>query len=67
MQTHELNFVLTQLFTELADGAPEGGGAFILNSGDVGLRRSLDGLPAADASRSANEGATIAAHARHLL
>ena len=66
MQTHELNPVLTQLFAELVDGAAEGGGAFILNSGDAGLLRSLDTLSAADASRSANEGATIAAHARHV-
>ena len=66
MQPPELNPVLTQLFAELVHGAPEGGGAFILNSGDAGLLRSLDRLSAAEASRSANEGATIAAHARHV-
>jgi hypothetical protein len=66
MQPLELNPVLTQLFAELVHGAPEGGGAFILNSGDAGLLRSLDRLSAAEASRSANEGATIAAHARHV-
>jgi hypothetical protein len=66
MQTPELNPILTQLFAELVHGAPEGGGAFILNSGDAGLLRSLDRLSAAEASRSANEGATIAAHARHV-
>lgn len=38
----------------------------MLNSGDVGLLRSLDALSAADASRSVNDGATIAAHAQHL-
>ena len=54
------------LFAELADGAAAGGGAFILNSGDVGLLRSLDGLSAGDASRAVNGGATIAAHAQHL-
>ena len=43
-----------------------GAGAFILNSGDIGLLRSLDKLSPADASRSANDGATIAAHAQHL-
>jgi hypothetical protein len=56
---------LTRLFSELVDGA-NGGDAFILNSGDIGLLRSLDKLSAADASRSANEGATIAAHAQHV-
>jgi hypothetical protein len=66
MQTPELHLVLSRLFAELIDGAPQGEGAFILNSGDVGLLRSLDRLSAADASRSANEGATIAAHARHV-
>ena len=39
---------------------------FILNSGDTGLLRSLDKIPAADASRAVNDGATIAAHAQHV-
>ena len=38
----------------------------MLNSGDVGLLRSLDKMPAAEASRSVNDGATIAAHTQHL-
>ena len=62
----ELASVLKTLFAELVEGAPGGGGAYILNSGDVGLLRSLDKLPAADASRSTNGGATIAAHAQHV-
>jgi hypothetical protein len=66
MQTTELSGTLSRLFAELVTGAPQGGGAFILNSGDAGLLRSLEKLSADDASRSANEGATIAAHARHL-
>ena len=41
-------------------------GAFILNSGDVGLLRSLDKRSPAEASRSVNDGATIAAHAQHV-
>jgi hypothetical protein len=57
---------LKNLFAELVDGAPGGGGAYILNSGDQGLLRSLDKLSAADASRSTNGGATIAAHAQHV-
>ena len=36
------------------------------NSGDVGLLQSLHKLSADDASRSVNEGATVAAHAQHL-
>jgi hypothetical protein len=66
MTTVDLHASLTHLFGELADGAVTGGGAFILNSGDAGLLRSLDALSATDASHSANEGATIAAHAQHL-
>jgi hypothetical protein len=66
MSTTETNLALTKLFSELVDGAPQTGGAFILNSGDVGLLRSLDKLSAGEASRSVNDGATIAAHAQHL-
>ena len=57
---------LFRLFAELVNGARDPGGAFILNSGDAGLIRSLDTLSADEASRSVNEGATIAAHAQHL-
>ena len=57
---------LARLFSELVDGANGAGGAFMLNSGDVGLLRSLDTLSAAEASRSVDDGATIAAHAQHL-
>ena len=66
MRTTELSPVLVRLFSELIDGAAGGGGAFILNSGDVGLLRSLDKISATDASRSASDGATIAAHAQHV-
>jgi hypothetical protein len=66
MSTTDTTRALTQLFSELVHGANESGGAFILNSGDVGLLRSLDGLSAADASRSVNDGATLAAHAQHV-
>jgi hypothetical protein len=58
--------VLTRLFSELVDGASDPTGAFILNSGDVGLLHSLDKLSADDASRSVHDGATIAAHVQHL-
>jgi hypothetical protein len=66
MHTGSLAPILGTLFAELVAGPPEKGGAFILNSGDVGLLRSLDRLSAADASQSTNGGATIAAHAQHV-
>ena len=66
MDTNRTTRALTGLFAELVDGAPAGGDAFILNSGDAGLLRSLDKLSAHDASQSVNGGATIAAHAQHL-
>lgn len=65
MLTPETRTALTRLFSELADGTGTGG-AFILNSGDIGVLRSLDRISAADASRAANGGATIAAHAQHV-
>ena len=65
MRTDELTKTLTRLFSELTEGThPKGG--FILNTGDIGLLRSLEKLSARDASQSANGGATIAAHAQHL-
>jgi hypothetical protein len=66
MHTGEVAPILGSLFAELVEGPPERGDAFMLNSGDVGLLRSLDGLSAANASQSTNGGATIAAHAQHV-
>src|SRR4051812_25959119 len=66
MRTSELAPSLAGLFSELVDGAHGTGGAFMLNSGDAGLLQSLERLPAADASRAVNGGATIAAHAEHV-
>ena len=66
MDTKETSPALTRLFAELVDGTSGQAGAFILNSGDLGLLRSLDKLSPADASRAANGGATIAAHAQHV-
>jgi hypothetical protein len=54
------------LFSELVDGAHHSSGGYMLNSGDIGLLKSLDALPASAASRSTSGGATIAAHAQHL-
>ena len=66
MMTSDISRLLIRLFSELADGEVAAGGPFVLNSGDVGLLRSLDKISAAEASRSVNGGATIAAHAQHL-
>ena len=66
MHTSEVIPSLVRLFSELVDGAPAAGEAFILNSGDLGFLRSLDTLSAAEASQSTNDGATIAAHAQHV-
>src|SRR5919107_1010516 len=66
MQTAAISNSLGLLFSELSDGPRDKGNAFILNTGDVGLLKSLDKLSAADASRSVNDGATIAAHAEHV-
>jgi hypothetical protein len=57
---------LATLFSELVDGANTPGAAFVLNSGDVGLLKSIDKLSATDASRSIHGGATIAAHVQHV-
>jgi len=65
METKDISPVMARLFSELVDGV-DAGGAFILNTGDAGLLRSLDRIPAGDASRSVNDGATIAAHVQHL-
>jgi hypothetical protein len=66
MRTNDLAPVLARLFSELIDGTVSDGGAFMLNSGDIGLLRTLDRMSAAEASRLVNDGATIAAHAQHL-
>ena len=66
MLTAEISRALSRLFSELVDGTTGHGQAFMLNTGDVGLLRSLEKLSAADASTSTNEGATIAAHAQHV-
>ena len=65
MRTDDITKTLRRLFSELTDGThPKGG--FILNTGDIGLLKSLDKLSAADASHAVNGGATIAAHSQHV-
>jgi hypothetical protein len=65
MRTTEISGTLARLFGELVDGTAAFGGGYIVNTGDGGLLASLDKLSAADASRSANGGATVAAHVQH--
>lgn len=65
MRTTETSPALARLFSELVDGVA-GNGGFVLNKTDTGLLRSLEKISAAEASRSVNDGATIAAHAQHL-
>jgi hypothetical protein len=64
MNTGELAGTLTTLFTELVDGPPKG--AYMLNTGDAGLLRSLDRLSAEAASAASQGGGSIAAHVEHL-
>lgn len=57
---------LETLFRELIDG-PDAAAAWMLNSGDIGLLRSLDKLTAEAASTAPLVGAaSIAAHVDHL-
>ena len=65
MRTNDVAATLARLFAELVDGTAAFDGGYIVNTGDVGLLKSLDKLSAADASRSTNDGATIAAHVQH--
>ena len=65
MNTADTAASLARLFAELVDGTAAFGGGYILNTGDVGLLQSIETLSAADASRSTNDGATIAAHVQH--
>ena len=65
MNTANTAPTLARLFAELVDGTGAFDGGYILNTGDVGLVKSIEKLSAADASRSTNDGATIAAHVQH--
>lgn len=65
MHTLDSSKAFRRVFSELVDGtSPKGG--YVLNTGDIGILRSLDKISADDASRAVNGGATIAAHAQHL-
>jgi len=61
-----LHSSLAQLFAELTDG-PAPDAAYVLNGGDPGLIRPLDGLSAEAASKLSAAGtASIAAHVDHI-
>src|SRR5687768_16057332 len=66
MRTTETSATMARLFAELVNGTAGFDGGYILNTGDAGLLASIDKLPAAGASRSTNDGATVAAHVQHL-
>ncbi|HLA14173.1 MAG TPA: hypothetical protein VJZ25_04040 [Gemmatimonadaceae bacterium] len=65
MQTAAFDNALPELFSELVDGVslPE---AYMINTGDPGLLRSLDKLSATAASKPTANGSSIAAHVEHL-
>jgi hypothetical protein len=66
MPTNDLHTSLSRLFAELTEG-PSPDSTHVLNRGDPGLLRSLDGLSADAASKpSAPGAASIAAHVDHL-
>jgi hypothetical protein len=65
MKTATLAPALAVLFGELVDG-PAASTAYMLNTGDAGLLKSLDRLTAAEASASVSGGGTLAAHTDHM-
>jgi len=65
MDTRELTGTLTTLLDELLNG-PAASASYMLNAGDSGLLRSLDGLSAAAASAASTGSAPVAAHVDHL-
>ena len=66
MQTRDISQSLVTVFRELIHGPERPGQAYMLNTGDVGLLRSLDAISAGSASRTSQGGASIAAHVDHL-
>jgi hypothetical protein len=68
MNTRDFTTVLPRLMSELVNGSPDPNvGTFMLNRGDGGLLDSLDKISAAAASKTNGGGASIAAHADHVL
>ena len=65
MRTDQLTGILENLFGELMHGV-SGRGGFMLNARDRGLLRSLERVPAAEASALTRTGSSIAAHVAHV-
>src|SRR6188508_797588 len=65
MRTDQLTAILENLFGELMHGV-SGRGGFMLNHRDRGLLRSLERVPASEASALTRTGSSIAAHVAHL-
>lgn len=65
MRTDQLTGILENLFGELMHGV-SGRGGFMLNHRDRGLLRSLERVPASEASALTRTGSSIAAHVAHV-
>ena len=61
MHTTDIGRVLARVLPGRADGLVGEGGPVVLDSGDVGLLRSLDAPSAAEASRAGKAGHMLAA------
>ena len=67
MNTRDLTAVLPTLLSELVYGSPDPTvGTYMLNRGDQGMLRSLEGISAAAASAASAGGGSIAAHVDHV-
>ena len=65
MRTDQLTGILENLFGELMHGV-SGRGGFMLNPRDSGLLRSLERVPASEASAPTRTGSSIASHVAHV-
>ncbi|MBY0493600.1 MAG: hypothetical protein K2Y23_05255 [Cyanobacteria bacterium] len=65
MRTDQLTGIMENLFGELMHGV-SGRGGFMLNARDRGLLRSLERVPASEASAKTRTGSSIASHVAHL-
>jgi hypothetical protein len=67
MNTAPIAEILAALLRELVEGSGDPKArTYVLNQGDRGLLEALDRLPAAEASKTHDGGASIASHADHL-
>jgi hypothetical protein len=67
MNTAPFSDLLATILSELAFGSDDPKArTYVLNQGDKGLLAALDRLPAAEASKTHDGGASIASHADHL-